>query len=320
MRRMATDDVEWGSFLQGAFLAVLDSSEEGLVAFDGDGVCRMIGRRAGELFGVEPASLVGMRWQDVLAKLSEACAIPAVFLQAAAADGPLGAPKAAQDVEVTRPRPRVVLCKGAPISRPGKLPGRVLFFRDVTRERNAERSARMLTDRLADVSPYDGLTGVFSARRFLEDLEREHGRSGRAWDSYALLALEVDALDTLGDDLGGIVVDQVLQRTATRLKVCLREYDILARLEGGVFAALLPGADAVAARTVAERMSKAVSGEAYVGAARHVTVSIGGALWVPPSGEAGHGVLGRARAAVARARKHGVGGVHIAMPEKAAAG
>jgi PleD family two-component response regulator len=130
-------------------------------------------------------------------------------------------PKGAADVEVLRPRPRVVLCKGAPISRPGKLPGRVLFLRDVTRERNAERSARMLTDRLADVSPFDGLTGAFCARRFLEDLEREHGRSGRAWDSYALLALDVDGLDSVGDDLGGIVVDEVLQRTATRLKAAV---------------------------------------------------------------------------------------------------
>jgi diguanylate cyclase (GGDEF)-like protein len=244
--------------------------------------------------------------------------MPQVFLQAAAADAPLGVPKGAADVEVLRPRPRVVLCKGAPISRPGKLPGRVLFLRDVTRERNAERSARMLTDRLADVSPFDGLTGAFCARRFLEDLEREHGRSGRAWDSYALLALDVDGLDSVGDDLGGIVVDEVLQRTATRLKACLREYDLLARLEGGSFAALLPGADAVAARTVAERMSKAVSGEVFESAARHMTVSIGGALWVPPSGEAGNGVLVRARAAVAQAREHGVGGVHIEMPEKAA--
>ncbi len=319
MRRMGTDDADWGSFLHAAFLAILDASEEGLVAFDGDGVCRMVGRRAGELFGVEPASLVGMRWQDVLGKLSEACAIPEVFLHATASDAPLGAPKVAADVEVLRPRARVVLCKGAAISRPGKAPGRVLLLRDVTRERNAERSARMLTDRLADVSPYDGLTGAFCARRFLEDLDREHGRSSRAWDSYAVLALDVDALESIGDDLGGLVVDQVLQQTATRLKTCLREYDLLARLEGGTFTALLPGADAVAARAVAERMSKAISGDVFVSAARHVTASIGGALWLPPSGEAGGDVLARAREAIVQARSHGIGGVHVEVPEKEAA-
>ncbi len=311
---MTTDDAEWGSFLQATFLAVLDASEEGLLAFDGDGVCRMIGRRAGELFGIEPASLVGMRRADVLKTFSEACALPEVFLKASSADAPLGAPKAAADVEVLRPRPRVVLCKGAPISRPGRPPGRVLFLRDVTRERNAERQARLLTERLAEVSPFDGLTGVFSARRFDEDLEREHGRSARAWDSYGVLVLEVDSLDGMVDDLGGIVADQVLQQTATRLKGCLREYDILARLEGGTFAALLPGADGVAARAVAERMSKAVSGDAFVSAARHVTASIGGALWVPPSGESGKDILQRAHEALGQACAHGVGGVHIEVP------
>jgi diguanylate cyclase (GGDEF)-like protein len=290
---------------------VLDASEEGLVAFDGDGVCRMIGRRAGELFGVEPASLVGMKWLDVLGKLAESCAIPDVFLKAAVVDAPLGAPRAATDVELVRPRARVVRCRGAAISRQGKLPGRMLFLRDVTRERNAERQTRLLTDRLADVSPYDGLTGVFSARRFNEDLEREHGRSARAWDSFAVLVLDVDDLESVNDELGGIVADQVLQEGATRLKSCLREYDILARLDGSTFVALLPGADGVAARTVAERMSKAVSGEPYAIAARQVTMSIGGAMWIPPSGEAGADVVQKAREAMKQAREHGIGGVHI---------
>ncbi len=317
---MASDEAEWGSFLQAAFLAVLDASEEGLVAFDGEGVCRMIGRRAGELFGIEPASLVGKQRAEVLRTLSEACAVPEVFLQASAADAPLGAPRGAADVEVQRPRPRVVLCKGAPISRQGKPPGRVLFLRDVTRERNAERSARLLNERLADVSPFDGLTGVYCARRFNEDLDREHGRSARAWDSYAVLALDVDSLDSLSDELGAVVGDQVLQLVASRLKTCLREYDLLARLEGGTFATLLPGADALAARAVAERMGKAVAEEGFVTAARHVTVSIGGALWVPPSGEGGGEVLRRAREAVTQARARREAAVRVEVPEKAAAG
>jgi diguanylate cyclase (GGDEF)-like protein len=320
MSRMATDDAEWGSFLQAAFLAVLDASEEGLVAFDGEGVCRMIGRRAGELFGIEPAALVGMRRSDVLNVFSESCALPDVFLSAASADAPLGAPRASADVEVVRPRPRVVLCKGAPISRHGKAPGRMLFLRDVTRERNAERQARLLTERLGDVSPFDGLTGVFSSRRFHEDLDREHGRSARAWDSYAVLVLDMDELDSIVDEVGGVVADQVLQGAATRLKGCLREYDLLARLEGGTFTALLPGADSVAARTVADRMSKAISGEVFESATRHFTASIGGAVWVPPSGEMGKDIVARAREAVAQARSHGVGGVHIEVRDSASAG
>jgi diguanylate cyclase (GGDEF)-like protein/PAS domain S-box-containing protein len=316
---MATGDGDWGAFLQATFLTVLNASEEGIVAFDADGTCQMVGRRAGEIFGIDPAALVGKQRADVLKTFANACALPEVFLQAAAADAPLGAPRAAADVEVQRPRPRVVLCNGVPISRPGKGPGRLLFFRDVTRERNAERSARLMTEKLADVSPFDGLTGAFCARRFQEDLEREHGRSARAWDSFAVLAVDIDALEDLADELGGIIGDQVVQQVAMRLKSCLREYDALARLEGGTFGALLPGADALAARTVAERMSKAISTQEFTGAARHVTISVGGALWVPPSGEVGVDILRRARDAVVQARNHGIGGVHVDVPEKASA-
>ena len=41
----------------------------GLVVFDGDGRCRMIGRRAGEIFGIEPAAYVGKLRDDVLGRL-----------------------------------------------------------------------------------------------------------------------------------------------------------------------------------------------------------------------------------------------------------
>ncbi len=49
---MPGDDPEWGAFLQATALTVLESADEGLVVFDSDGRCRMIGRRAGEIFGI----------------------------------------------------------------------------------------------------------------------------------------------------------------------------------------------------------------------------------------------------------------------------
>jgi diguanylate cyclase (GGDEF)-like protein len=232
-------------------------------------------------------------------------------MEAVAADGPLGAPMMAADVDVRRPRPRTVLCRGVPISREGKSPGRVVFVRDVTRERAAERSTRQLQARIAELTPFDTVTGLLNQRRFREELDREHGRSTRAWDSYAVLRLDVDGMGLHNEELGVTMGDEILEQVAGRLKKCLREYDVVARLEDDEFAMLLPGADALAARVVGERVTKAMAETFQVGPGRKVTLSIGGALWVPPSGETSEDIVKRAGIALREARKQGGARTHV---------
>jgi diguanylate cyclase (GGDEF)-like protein/PAS domain S-box-containing protein len=311
---MATEDPEWGSFLQAAFLAVLEAADEGLIVFDGEGRCRMIGRRAGEIFGLEPAAYVGRSSSEVLSAFARACEEPEAFLEAAATNAQPGVRQVAGDVDVRRPRPRTVLCHGVPIPREGRALGRLVVVRDVTRERAAERASKQLQARLTELTPYDTLTGLLNPRRFREELEREHGRSTRAWDSYAVLRMDVDGMGALNEEFGVPVGDQVLEQLASRLKLCLREYDVLARIEGDEFGVLLPGADELGARAVSERMLTAIAAEPFgLDGARKVTLSVGGALWVPPSGESGEDILRRAGSAVAEARKHGIGGLHVSI-------
>lgn len=314
---MPADDAEWSAFLQAAFLTVLEAADEGLIVFDGEGRCTMIGRRAGELFGVEPAAHVGKKRSEVLEVFSRSCEEPEVFLQAVAADAPLGVPSSMADVDVSRPRPRTVLCKAVPISRESRPPGRVIFVRDVTRERAAERSTRQLQARIAELTPFDTTTGLLNQRRFREELDREHGRSTRAWDSYAIVRLDVDGMGNINDEFGVSVGDLILEQVAGRLKKCLREYDVLARLEDDEFAVMLPGADAVAARTVADRIVKAMAGGPFEEMGRNVTLSIGAALWVPPSGETAADIVRRAGLAVREARKKGGG--HVVVDDQKAA-
>ena len=117
----------------------------------------------------------------------------------------------------------------------------------------------------------------------------------------------------------------------------MREYDVLARLEGDEFGVLLPGADSIAARAVGERMRKAVSGEAFAfvvtsagpwpteeeGALhrpsrscpcpreRTITVSVGRRSGVPPSRQSAEAVFRRAGDALREARKLGSGQMHL---------
>jgi diguanylate cyclase (GGDEF)-like protein len=312
---MAKEDPEWGGFLQATFLAVLESADEGLVVFDGDGRCRMIGRRAGEIFGLEPAAFVGRMMDEVLGAFAQACEEPDMLLEVVSPNAPLAGPGGVVEVDVRRPRPRTVLCKGVRVPRVGKSPGWLILFTDVTRERAAERQGKQLQARIVELTAYDSLTGLLNQRRFREELEREHGRSTRAWDSYALLRLDVDGMGAINDEFGRPVGDQILERIAGRLKTCLREYDVLARLDGDEFGVLLPGADELAARAVAKRMFHTLEvAELSLDDLHRVTVSMGCALWVPPSGESASHILQRAGTAVLEAQSWGVGQLHVDSP------
>jgi diguanylate cyclase (GGDEF)-like protein len=308
---MPREDPEWGGFLQATFLAVLESADEGLVVFDGDGRCRMIGRRAGEIFGIEPAAFVGRMRDDVLRAFAQACEEPDALFDIVSPDAQLGT-TAVVEVDVRRPRPRTVVCKGVRVFREGRPPGWLILVSDVTRERSAERQNKQLQARIVELTAYDSLTGLLNLRRFREELEREHGRSTRAWDSYAILRLDVDGMGAINDDFGRPVGDKMLERIAARLKSCLREYDVLARLEGDEFGVLLPGADELAARAVARRMAAVLDVEEMsLDPERRVTVSIGCALWVPPSGESAIHILQRAGMAVVEAQSEGPGNLYI---------
>jgi diguanylate cyclase (GGDEF)-like protein len=313
---METETADWGAFLEAAFLAFLEAADEGALVFDAQGVCRMIGRRAGEMFGVDPATLVGRSRGTVLTASAEACEEPDAFLRAASPARVRGA-ASGTEVDVRRPRPRVVICRSVAVTAPGggAQIGRIVVLRDVTRERAAERAGKQLQASLAELTPYDPLTGLLNARRFGEELDREHGRSTRAWDSYAVLWVDVDGMAAINEQFGVPIGDEVLEKVAGGLKSCLREYDAVARLDGDAFGVLLPGADVVAAEAVAARMLRAVADQPLeLEGDRRVTVSVGAAVWVPPSGETGQDVARRARTALDASKSRGAGQMEIHRP------
>jgi diguanylate cyclase (GGDEF)-like protein len=312
---MPAGDPEWSAFLESSFLSVLETADEGLVVFDRDAKCRMIGRRAGEIFGVEPANYVGKARSEVLAAFARACEEPDSFLQTVGAVDPnwlVEPPRVTSDIDLRHPRSRTIVWTSIPIVRDKMPRGRLVLARDITRERSAERAQKQLQARLNELTPIDSLTGLPNVRRFREELEREHHRSTRAWDSYAVLRVDVDGMHDLNDELGVPVGDRVLEKVAECLKTCRREYDVVSRFEDDEFAVLLPGADAIAARTVAERMAKAVAAHDFeLAAGRKVSASVGGCVWVPPSGETGEDILRRAGVAVIQARAAGAAQVHV---------
>ena len=312
-RPNANDSDEWRALLEAALAAVLEAADEGLLVFDRGGKCRMLGRRVAELFGVSPQDTVGKRRDEVLGAMSRACDEPSSFLDAVGADDLNEPPKVFGEIDLVQPRPRKIVWTSVPIFRaPGQVWGRMALVRDVTRERAAERAQRQLQNRLEQLVPVDALTGLPNARRFHEELDREHGRSSRAWDSYGVLRIDVDGMHAINDELGVPIGDEVLETVGECLDASRREYDMVARFDGDEFVVLLPGADRVAAEAVARRMVAAVAARDFeLADERKVTACAGACVWVPPSGENGADILRRAGDALTEAKGRGKSGVSV---------
>jgi diguanylate cyclase (GGDEF)-like protein len=308
---MPSDDVKWGTLLETTLLTMLQSAGEGILVFDAGGVCRMAGRRTGDFFQTDPARLVGKVRTEVLVTLSAACEEPEAFLALVGASDLSDPPLILGEIEIRTPR-RVVVWRSIPIRLEEDVVGRLVLLRDVTREVSAERARRHLIQRIELLTPVDALTGLANRRRFTEEHEREHGRAMRAWDSYAVMRLDIDDMTGINEQFGVPIGDLVLERVAELLRAGRRDYDVVARLVNDEFAILLPGADALAARAVADRIITTIA-EAVLEDPEgpQLTLSIGVGVCVPPTGESASDVMGRAGLALQSARDRGVAQVQV---------
>ena len=92
-----------------------------------------------------------------------------------------------------------------------------------------------------DVAPlvYDLLTGLVSREVFDGQLTRVLERTWRTPTSVAVLLLQVGDLHLINDRFGRLVGDEVLAAAAARLRSCLREVDLVARIDAGTFGVIL---------------------------------------------------------------------------------
>jgi diguanylate cyclase (GGDEF)-like protein len=124
----------------------------------------------------------------------------------------------------------------------------------------------------------DYLTGLFNRRHFVELAERELDRAERYQRPLAMLMIDIDHFKSVNDTRGHAIGDLVLQEVARLIRAALRAVDIVGRMGGEEFAAVLVEMDGESAREVAERVRCTVE-EASIrvpeGVPVSVTISIG---------------------------------------------
>jgi diguanylate cyclase (GGDEF)-like protein/PAS domain S-box-containing protein len=127
----------------------------------------------------------------------------------------------------------------------------VASISDVTERRSFEAELRFLAD-------HDALTGLPNRRRFHDELQRHLAFTGRYGGQGAVLLFDLDNFKYLNDTQGHKAGDQYLISLARVLQERLRQTDVVARLGGDEFGVLLPAANPVQARRVAEVLAEAV--------------------------------------------------------------
>jgi diguanylate cyclase (GGDEF)-like protein len=298
--------------LGAALDALLETMDEGVVLYDERLRCRAAGRRIRELFGLEPAALIGQTRAEVVRRMASSSDVPFAILSTVGDEAVTHESTVADPLELHRPRLRTVAWTSVPIVVSGQSAGRVDVVRDVTRERGADRAIEEMAKRLQEVSTIDPVTGLPNRRRFEQESDREHRRAQRAWDSYAIFRLDVDGMSQLNSTHGEAIGDELLRRIGEDLRTTRREYDVVARWAEDEFIVLLPGADVLAAKTVVKRAVKALKEKTFdLLGGLQVTVSAGAAVWIPPSGEGAEDIIRRAGAALDVARGKGAGSTEV---------
>jgi diguanylate cyclase (GGDEF)-like protein len=123
----------------------------------------------------------------------------------------------------------------------------------------------------------DTLTGLPNRARFYDLLKLRVARKDR---NCAVLLLDVDRFKLVNDSLGNASADQLLIQIAQRVKTCMRQGDVLARVGGDEFAVLLDDVSGEEeASSVATRIQQALAiSFNLLGQEVYTTLSIGIAL------------------------------------------
>ncbi|MEI8216038.1 MAG: HD domain-containing phosphohydrolase [Eubacteriales bacterium] len=130
----------------------------------------------------------------------------------------------------------------------GVIVGAVLVFRDVSDKRERLKNIEYL-------SYHDGLTGLYNRRFYEEELKRIDTSRNLP---LTIVMGDVNGLKLINDSFGHTIGDELLQKTAKAIKKGCRSDDIIARIGGDEFIAILPNTDEFEAEKLINRVKSII--------------------------------------------------------------
>ncbi|MFM8426993.1 MAG: histidine kinase N-terminal 7TM domain-containing protein [Chloroflexota bacterium] len=212
-------------------------------------------------------------------------------------------------------------------NRQNNLTGRLIMFRDITRQKMSEKALleahdrlhlhlkeiELLQSELREQAIRDPLTGLFNRRYMEETLDREIARATRENYSIGICMADIDQFKAFNDQHGHKAGDLVLKQLAEVFTTYSRAEDVVCRYGGEEFLILMPGADMDTTVRRAEDWRKAFeqSKIEFEGKQLSTTLSLGVSIF-PQQGQTSDDLLKLADKALYLSKNHGRNQVSIA--------
>lgn len=150
----------------------------------------------------------------------------------------------------------------------GKARGALVTFDDVTEVHESNQQLEKAVDKLIQkqneikrqnneletLAARDSLTGCYNRRAFFDKFESMFDGIKKNGGHLSCLMIDIDHFKSVNDRFGHSVGDEVIRSVADILNGCQRDDALIGRYGGEEFCVVLPGVDADAAFTVAERL------------------------------------------------------------------
>lgn len=143
----------------------------------------------------------------------------------------------------------------------GRMTHRLLAAREAMEEKVRLRTLELeAANRALDLQARtDALTGLLNRRGFESQMAFAVALARRSTRPLSVIAVDVDHFKRVNDTYGHEAGDEVLRRLARTLETRLRGSDVIARLGGEEFVALLPDTDLEGARAIAQTLVTAMA-------------------------------------------------------------
>jgi diguanylate cyclase (GGDEF)-like protein len=240
--------------------AILESSPDGVLVVDGQGVVVSYNHRFLEIWDLVPKHQISKPTSEVSIGTED---LPLLMMVSQQVSDPQSFIARVQELyehpELNDHR-ELKLKDGRTIERYSSILwsdnhqylGRVWFFRDITIQKKIEAD-------LVELARHDPLTCIANRRYFFERANQEFTRAQRSHTSLCIASIDIDHFKRFNDSYGHAVGDEMLKSLCRVSESVLRETDLLARIGGEEFAILMPDTTQEGAIHLAERVRQVVS-------------------------------------------------------------
>lgn len=142
------------------------------------------------------------------------------------------------------------------------------------RRKRFQDKLRMNYEMSLSMALTDALTGLYNRRYFEVHMQKMLQAARENKKSLGFLYMDIDHFKAVNDTYGHQVGDEILKGFSMRIKDALRSFDLVARLGGEEFVAILPDTTEDVAYAIGERLRKVIADAPFPCSAPDGTLSI----------------------------------------------